>query len=215
MNEHFKKQLERYINGDVDSIYDSMTSEPKISKKKHHHKEKPSSSIPQQQPQQQQFQQQSKPQQQPQQQHQQPQHSQLFQPSYENTLHPVYSPYDDYNVMDDYEKQRQERNYEEISLREKYAVDYLDKSNFETIKQNGVEMAKKILTTQNKIDYYKAIKKKTSLKLEEYNKRKENDCDPLIEFLLHTNIDYIEHDGHKFSLVNGKNKKYIKISKTK
>ena len=54
MNEHFKKQLERYINGDVDSIYDSMTSEPKISKKKHYqHKEKPSSSIPQRQPQQQ------------------------------------------------------------------------------------------------------------------------------------------------------------------
>jgi hypothetical protein len=236
MNEHFKKQLERYINGDIDSIYDHMTSNNSSNqpnnqssnhssnhssnqpnnqsidhnsnsnsvnntigtktihtsnntKKKHRrHREEPETISYQ---------------------------VDTHQSEYGNNLHPVYNPYHEEDVIHDYEKQIQERNYEEQSLREKYAVDYLDKSNFEAIKQNGIEMAKNILITQSKIDYYKAIKKKTSLKLEDYNKRKDNECEPLIEFLLHTNIDYIEHDGHKLSLVNGKNKKYIKISKIK
>lgn len=222
MNEHFKKQLERYINGDIDRIYDHMTgnnphnhsnnqsnNQPtnhsndhnsvnnntttnhtsNNTKKKHRHHKEEHETISYQ--------------------------DDTRESHYDNNLHPVYNPYQEEDVMHGYEKQLQERNYEEQSLRDKYAVDYLDKSNFEAIKQNGIEMAKKILITQNKIDYYKAIKKKTSLKLEDYNKRKDNDCEPLIEFLLHTNIDYIEHDGHKLSLVNGKNKKYIKISKTK
>jgi len=109
------------------------------------------------------------------------------------------------------------RDYENKISRfnDKYGLDYLDKTKTDKVKFEAEKMAEKILKVQNKIEYYKAIKKKTSIKLEEYTKRKDTECEPLVEFLYDNRMDSIIHDNCKFTVVNGKNKKYIKITRLK
>lgn len=165
-NNVFKQQLQRYIDGELDTIYEEL---PKMSMQPKR----------------------------PHQQHDQQQHQPTQQQYYHHQMNPVYTP------------------YEQEEQRDIYGVEYLDKTSNDNAKRLSVELAEKVLKTQTKIDYYKAMKKKASIKLEEHLKRKDNDCEPLIQLLLSTTLDNVIHDGHKFTVVNGKNKKYIKITKLK
>ena len=202
-NSIFKQRLQRYIDGELDTIYEElpkMTMEPK---RKHHRKEQHPPQEYVQQPHQEYVQQppQEYVQQPPQEYVQQPpQQYRYVQEQYQEPMHPVYNPYD----------QEHRNKPEDI-----YGIEYLDKTNNDNAKKLSVELAEKILKTQTKVDYYKAMKKKASIKLEEHLKRKENDCEPLMQVMLSTPLDNVIHDGHKFTVVNGKNKKYIKITKLK
>ena len=172
-NSIFKHKLQRYIDGELDTIYEEL---PKMSMTPNH----------QHQHQQQQVQQYIPAQEQEQYRPVQQQNEPIYQ---------VYNPY---------------QNKEDI-----YGVEYLDKTSNDNAKKLSIELAGKILKTQTKVDYYKAMKKKASIKLEEHLKRKENDCEPLIQVMLSKSLDNVVHEGHKFTVVNGKNKKYIKITKLK
>ena len=184
-NSIFKQQLQRYIDGELDTIYEELPKMTVTPKPRHqHHRKQQVQQVQQYMPIQEQ------------QQHQQYIQQQYIpvQQQYE-TMHPVYNPY---------------QNKEDI-----YGVEYLDKTSNDNAKKFSIELAEKILKTQTKVDYYKSMKKKASIKLEEHLKRKENDCDPLMQVMLSTPLDSVVHDGHKFTVVNGKNKKYIKITKLK
>lgn len=189
-NSIFKQQLQRYIDGELDTIYEElpkMSMTPNNQHQNQHHRKK------QQAQQVQQAQHYVPAQEQEQSQYIQQQYRPVQQ-QYE-PMHQVYNPY---------------QNKEDI-----YGVEYLDKTNNDNAKKLSIELAEKILKTQTKVDYYKAMKKKASIKLEEHLKRKENDCEPLMQVMLSTPLDNVVHDGHKFTVVNGKNKKYIKITKLK
>lgn len=185
-NSIFKQQLQRYIDGELDTIYEELPKMSMEQKTRHHHRSH------------EEYQQHHR------QQHQQHQQHQYQQPSQQlhqyQPTHPVYNPYE------------QEQNDKAKDI---YGVEYLDKTNNDNAKKLSVELAEKILKTQTKVDYYKAMKKKASIKLEEHLKRKENDCEPLMHLMLSTPLDNVTHEGHKFTVVNGKNKKYIKITKLK
>ena len=184
MNNNFKQKLQRYIDGDLDTIYEELPRMTMMEKQQQ-----------QQQQQQQQLYIQQQQEKEEQQQRLYLQQQQEQQERYIPTMHHVYNPY---------------QNQEDI-----YGLEYLDRNNNENAKKLSVELAEKILKTQTKVDYYKAMKKKASIKLEEHLKRKDNDCEPLIQLLVSTPLDSVIHDGHKLTLVNGKNKKYIKITKLK
>ena len=189
-NSIFKQQLQRYIDGELDTIYEELPKMSMEPKRKQHRKEQ---QTVQQVQQVQQVQ--------PVQQVQQPvQQYRYVREQYHEPMHPVYNPYD----------QEHRNKPDDI-----YGLEYLDKTNNDNAKKLSVELAEKILKTQTKVDYYKAMKKKASIKLEEHLKRKENDCEPLMQVMFSTPLDNVIHDGHKFTVVNGKNKKYIKITKIK
>ena len=198
-NSIFKQQLQRYIDGELDTIYEELpklSMAPSNNTKKYHRKEHPVQQVPQvPQVQQQHFQQHfQQPIEQPVQQYR------YVQEQYHEPMHPVYNPY--------------QQEYDD-KPKDIYGIEYLDKTNNDNAKKLSVELAEKILKTQTKVDYYKAMKKKASIKLEEHLKRKENDYEPLMQVMLSTPLDNVIHDGHKFTVVNGKNKKYIKITKLK
>jgi len=172
MNNIFKQKLQRYIDGDLDTIYEEL---PRMAIMQNQ-QEMTQNNQP--------IQERYMPQPQP-------------QPQPQPTMYPVYNPYD----------QQQQQDV--------YGLEYLDRNINENAKKVSVELAEKILKTQTKVDYYKAMKKKASIKLEEHLKRKENDCEPLVQLFLSSKLENVIHDGHKLTLVNGKNKKYIKITKLK
>ena len=185
MNNNFKQQLQRYIDGELDTIYEELPKMAMNPPRKRH-----------QQHVQQQQQQQPVQQQQQQQPVQQQQQEYYYERQIPNNMHHVYNPYDD-------------------KPNDIYGVEHIDRHNNENIKKLSVELAEKILKTQKKVDYYKAMKKKASIKLEEHLKRKDEDCEPLMHLLFSSTLENVIHDGHKLSVVNGKNKKYIKITKLK
>lgn len=195
MNNNFKQKLQRYIDGDLDTIYEELPRMTMIEKQQQQQQQQQLYIQQQQQQQQLYIQQQQQQQEKEQQQRLYLQQQQEQQERYIPTMHHVYNPY---------------QNQEDI-----YGLEYLDRNNNENAKKLSVELAEKILKTQTKVDYYKAMKKKASIKLEEHLKRKDNDCEPLIQLLVSTPLDSVIHDGHKLTLVNGKNKKYIKITKLK
>ena len=277
MNEHFKKKLQSYIDGEIDNIYDDDNVETlqdmfasNSIKSNGYEQQQMQQQLQQQQLQQQQLQQQQLQQQQLQQQQlqqlqqqqlqQQMQQQQMQQQTYNdvkshkykkhhhqkrnNYQKPEKEPYNNHYqrsnmnipsgiISDDdddeythkimqkpeqvFGQEYASRNYENKTLRfnDKYGLDYLDKSKTEKVKFEAEKMAEKILKVQNKIEYYKAIKKKTSIKLEEYTKRKDVECEPLVNILYDNRMDSIIHDNCKFTVVNGKNKKYIKITRLK
>lgn len=208
MNNNFKQQLQRYIDGELDTIYEElpkMAMNPPIKRHQHQpehqqhqyqHENQQLQQLQQLQ-QQQQLQQKHLEQQQLQQQKlQQQQQEYYYEKQIPNTMHHVYNPYDD-------------------EPHDFYGVEHIDRHNNENIKKLSVELAEKILKTQTKVDYYKAMKKKASIKLEEHLKRKDEDCEPLIHLMLSSKLENVTHEGHKLSVVNGKNKRYIKITKLK
>ena len=195
-NSVFKQQLQRYIDGELDTIYEELPKMSITPNHQHHRKQQVQQVQQVNHPIQkhvQQVQQYMPIQEQEQDQYIQQQYRPVQQ-QYE-TMHPVYNPY---------------QNKEDM-----YGVEYLDKTNNDNAKKLSIELAEKILKTQTKVDYYKAMKKKASIKLEEHLKRKDNECEPLMNVMLTTPLDNVVHDGHKFTVVNGKNKKYIKITKLK
>ena len=278
MNEHFKKKLQSYIDGEIDNIYDDdnvetlqdmfasnsiKSNDYEQQQRLQQHLQQSEQALAQaQQSRQVQQQMQQKLQQQSQQlqQHLQQQQQQLQQQTYNdvkshkykkhhhqkrnNYQKPEKEPYNNHYqrsnmnipsgiISDDdddeythkimqkpeqvFSQEYASRNYENKTLRfnDKYGLDYLDKTKTEKIKFEAEKMAEKILKVQNKIEYYKAIKKKTSIKLEEYTKRKDVECEPLVNILYDNRMDSIIHDNCKFTVVNGKNKKYIKITRLK
>ncbi len=76
-------------------------------------------------------------------------------------------------------------------------------------------MAEKSFENSKQNRLLQSNKKKTSIKLEEYTKRKDVECEPLVNILYDNRLDSIIHDNCKFTVVNGKNKKYIKITRLK
>jgi len=196
MNNNFKQQLQRYIDGELDTIYEElpkMAMNQPIKRHQHEHQQQ----LQQKHLEQQQLQQKHLEQQQLQQQKlQQQQQEYYYEKQIPNTMHHVYNPYDD-------------------EPHDFYGVEHIDRHNNENIKKLSVELAEKILKTQTKVDYYKAMKKKASIKLEEHLKRKDEDCEPLMHLMLSSKLENVTHDGHKLSVVNGKNKRYIKITKLK
>lgn len=193
-NSIFKQQLQRYIDGELDTIYEEL---PKMTMQQQQ----------QQQPMHQHQQHHKK--------HQEPIMQPHEQQRYAQTMHPVYSPYN--QDINEYHRP-QEQHYPmhtQENINDIYGIEYIDKHNNDNEKKLAAEIAQKILKTQTKVDYYKAMKKKASIKLEEHLKRKDNDCEPLIQILSSGKIENVIHDGHKLTLVNGKNKKYIKITKLK
>lgn len=204
MNDKFRHDLNRYLNGEVDSIYEEI-KQTNVQEKHHnrrgqhrHVRSKERQKVPQiqyQEPLRQVHYQE------PQRQYQEPPRQEPKKYQYE-----VFNPYPQEQYTDPNSAQR---------MKEIYAIDYLDKTSDDDVKRYASELATKILKTQTKVDYYKSIKKKTSAKLEEYNKLKDEECEPLMQVLTTSSIDNIVVDGQKFTVVNGKKKRYIKISKAK
>ena len=185
MNDKFRHDLNKYLNGEVDSMDEEIkqtTKEEKHQNRRGHHRHIRSRDPPKQEPQ-------EPPKQEP-----------------KKYQYEVFNPYPQEQYINPNSAQR---------MKEIYAIDYLDKTSDDDVKRYASELATKILKTQTKVDYYKTIKKKTSVKLEEYNKLKDEECDPLMQVLTTSSIDNIVVDGQKFTVVNGKKKRYIKISKTK
>jgi hypothetical protein len=218
MNNNFKQQLQRYIDGELDTIYEELPKMTMSSKRKQREQQHQQQHQQQQQQQQQQQMLREQQHQQMLQEQQQQQQQQLIQEQqslaaqqqlmqqqymqqkqYSHSMHPVYNPYE-----------QQHENLKDI-----YGVEHIDRHNNDNVKKLASELAEKILKTQTKVDYYKAMKKKASIKLEEHLRKKDEDCEPLMSLMLKNPMDSVIHDGHKFTVVNGKNKRYIKITKLK
>lgn len=209
MNDKFRHDLNRYLNGEVDSIYEEIKQTTK--EEKHHNRRGHHRHIRTQR-------------QEPQGHYHEPQVSQVSQVPQDPRLSQVPQvpqvQYQEpkkyqYEVFNPYPQEQYTNPSSAQRMKEIYAIDYLDKTSDDDVKRYASELATKILKTQTKVDYYKTIKKKTSAKLEEYNKLKDEECEPLMQVLTTSSIDNIVVDGQKFTVVNGKKKRYIKISKAK